>query len=82
MISADIVAFTFREICKSIALLHAKEIIHRDIKPENMFFSEDLQKVIMIDFGSSEDLTRPELRKQVHDPKARRNSHVNFVGTP
>lgn len=47
-----------------------------------MFFSENLDQVIMIDFGSYEDLTKPEMRDKTHDPYARRNSHVNFVGTP
>jgi hypothetical protein len=48
-----------------------------------MFFSEDLQRVVLIDFGSSEDLSDRSIRKNVEataDP--RRVSHVNFVGTP
>mmetsp|Transcript_13257 Transcript_13257/g.9352 ORF Transcript_13257/g.9352 Transcript_13257/m.9352 type:complete len:133 (-) Transcript_13257:559-957(-) len=46
-----------------------------------MFFSEDLGRIILIDFGSAEDLDKPELRKMQIDNDPRRNTHVNFVGT-
>ena len=44
-----------------------------------MFFRED--RVVLIDFGSSEDLTQPELRKVQIDDDPKRKNHVNFVGT-
>ena len=48
-----------------------------------MFWSEDRSRIIMIDFGSAEDLTHLEIRlMQVEIDKAqRRNSHINYVGT-
>jgi serine/threonine protein kinase len=56
--------------------------VHRDLKPENMFFSgPEMERVILIDLGSSEDLENPELRKVKIDQDPRRMSHVNFVGT-
>ena len=45
-----------------------------------MFFNSE-QRIILIDFGSSEDLSEPELRKIKIDDDPRRNTHVNFVGT-
>jgi serine/threonine protein kinase len=49
------------------------------LKPENMFYKDG--RVILIDFGSSDDLTRPELRQTKIDDDPRRRRHVNFVGT-
>lgn len=57
------------------------EIIHRDLKPENMFLSGDQKRVILIDLGSSEDLSQPEIRKQKIDDNYKRSMHLNFVGT-
>jgi serine/threonine protein kinase len=57
MISSQLAKFTFKEICKSVQAIHHLEIIHRDLKPENMFLSDDLSRVILIDFGSAEDLS-------------------------
>jgi serine/threonine protein kinase len=53
--------------------------VHRDLKPENMFLKDG--RVILIDFGSSEDLGNPQLRQTVIDDDPRRKTHVNFVGT-
>jgi 3-phosphoinositide dependent protein kinase-1 len=44
-----------------------------------MFFKDS--RVIMIDFGSSDDCTKPELRLTKIDDDPRRRRHVNFVGT-
>lgn len=46
-----------------------------------MFLSEDKKRVILIDFGSAEDLDNPQLRKMKIDNDPRRMSHLNFVGT-
>ena len=46
-----------------------------------MFLSEDHKSVILIDFGSAEDLDRPDIRKMKIDNDPRRMSHLNFVGT-
>ena len=46
-----------------------------------MFWSEDFKRVIFIDLGSAEDLTKREIRKMQIDNDPRRNTHVNFVGT-
>jgi len=45
----------FRKVCDAVAYAHERGIVHRDLKPENMFFKNE--KVILIDFGSSEDTT-------------------------
>ena len=46
-----------------------------------MFWSEEKDRVILIDLGSAEDLTRRDLRTMVIDKDPRRMTHVNFVGT-
>ena len=46
-----------------------------------MFWSEDRDRVVLIDLGSAEDLTRRDLRTMVIDKDPRRMTHVNFVGT-
>jgi len=46
-----------------------------------MFLSPDLQRVILIDFGSSDDLANPDIRKVAEPIDPRRNMHRNFVGT-
>ena len=46
-----------------------------------MFFSEDKKRVIMIDFGSAEDLDYQMIRQMKIDDDPRRQSHLNFVGT-
>ena len=46
-----------------------------------MFWSENYDRVILIDLGSAEDLTKPEIRQMQIDRDPRRNTHVNFVGT-
>lgn len=82
MIEPNVAAFVFKKICESVQKLHKLGIAHRDLKPENMFFrGSEMDKVILIDFGSSEDLEQPELRKVLIDDDPRRKSHVNFVGT-
>ena len=65
MISSDLALFTFQKICESVKKLHSLEIVHRDLKPENMFLTHDLHRVTLIDFGSSEDLTQPQLRQDI-----------------
>jgi 3-phosphoinositide dependent protein kinase-1 len=75
----SLAAFNFKQICLCVEKLHRAGIVHRDLKPENMFFRGD--KVILIDFGSSDDLTQPELRKMKIDDDPKRLTHVNFVGT-
>lgn len=44
-----------------------------------MFFKDN--RIILIDFGSSDDITQPELRKMKIDQDPKRMNHVNFVGT-
>ena len=44
-----------------------------------MFYKDE--RVILIDFGSSDDLNKPELRETQIDDDPRRKRHVNFVGT-
>jgi serine/threonine protein kinase len=61
--------------------------VHRDLKPENMFFKspnkqESAQcEVVLIDLGSSDDLSRPDLRQLQIDNDPKRMTHINFVGT-
>lgn len=51
------------------------------MQPENMFWSENHDRVVLIDLGSAEDLTKREIRQMQIDNHPRRNTHVNFVGT-
>lgn len=46
-------------ILEGIEYIHSKNIVHRDIKPENIMFkdSNDLDSLIICDFGVSEDIT-------------------------
>ncbi len=37
--------------------LHEKKIVHRDMKPSNLFFSDDLQRVVIGDLGISTKLS-------------------------
>jgi 3-phosphoinositide dependent protein kinase-1 len=46
-----------------------------------MFLSTDLQRIVLIDFGSADDLTNPDIRKAAESKDPRRNMHRNFVGT-
>jgi serine/threonine protein kinase len=62
--------------------MHKIGLIHRDLKPENMFFSDDEKNgVKLIDFGSSDDLEKPELRKAFKNSDPKRGQHEYFVGT-
>jgi 3-phosphoinositide dependent protein kinase-1 len=48
-----------------------------------MFYTvDDCSRVKLIDFGSAEDLSCPELRKLKIDDNYKRSQHLNFVGTP
>jgi serine/threonine protein kinase len=55
--------------------LHDINLIHRDLKPENLFLSKDHSKVLLIDFGSSDDLDRPEIRAMQIDDNYKRKMH-------
>ena len=48
----------FYEICKSVKLLHDKNIAHLDIKPANILIHNSIPKII--DFEFAEDLTKME----------------------
>ena len=46
--------YTFiKEMSSNLYKLHSLRIIHCDIKPENIMFSYNLEKPILIDFGTS-----------------------------
>jgi serine/threonine protein kinase len=47
------------DLLRTICLLQSQSIIHRDIKPSNIILKEEgkSQKLYLIDFGSSKDLT-------------------------
>jgi serine/threonine protein kinase len=82
LIQDDVVRYTFLKICQCVQKLHDIGIIHRDLKPENMFFSDDqLNEVKLIDFGSSDDLTQPDLRHTFINNDPKRGQHEFFVGT-
>jgi len=55
--------------------LHSIGLIHRDLKPENMFLADNNKRIVLIDFGSSDDLERPEIRKVKIDKNIRRSMH-------
>ncbi|WP_176560076.1 serine/threonine protein kinase [Brevibacillus dissolubilis] len=40
-------------INEGLLALHQKNMIHRDVKPNNLFFTDDLQNVVIGDFGIS-----------------------------
>ena len=47
-----------------------------------MFFTDEaMNGVKLIDLGSAEDLSKPEIRKMHIDDHYKRTQHVNFVGT-
>ena len=66
VISQSLAKYTFHKVCESVEKLHRYNVIHRDIKPENMFWSPDHQRMILIDFGSAEDLDFPQIRQMAH----------------
>lgn len=41
------------EVAKALRYIHSKRITHLDIKPDNIMTSEDLSRVVLIDFGLS-----------------------------
>lgn len=82
MLQDEVIRYTFLKICECLKKLHAIKIIHRDLKPENMFFTDEaMNGVKLIDLGSAEDLSQPEIRKTHIDDHYKRTQHVNFVGT-
>jgi serine/threonine protein kinase len=77
--TSQLALYHFKQLCLAVQKLHLLQICHRDLKPENMFFRKE--KVVLIDLGSSDDLSRPDLRKMQIDDNQKRTQHVNFVGT-
>jgi len=50
--SVEEVVRMVRELCKGLAVLHAKNYIHRDIKPDNIFLADkETRKVVIGDMG-------------------------------
>jgi eukaryotic-like serine/threonine-protein kinase len=45
------------DLLSTICLIQSQQIIHRDIKPSNIIKEKESQKLYLIDFGSSKDLT-------------------------
>jgi serine/threonine protein kinase len=41
----------FRQIVSAVEYLHSKNVCHRDIKPSNILVTEDLQRVVLVDFN-------------------------------
>lgn len=77
----DVARYSFLKICECVQKLHSIDLIHRDLKPENMFFTdESLDQIKLIDLGSSDDLSKPEMRETFEDD-SRRGQHKYFVGT-
>jgi serine/threonine protein kinase len=42
-----------------LKFVHSRQIVHRDIKPSNLIQRQSDLKLVMIDFGSAIDLTKP-----------------------
>lgn len=45
----------FRQIVSAVEYLHSKNVCHRDIKPSNILVTEDLQRVVLVDFNVASD---------------------------
>ncbi len=68
-------------IVKAVSWRHNKyDIVHRDLKPENIMLAEDNWPKL-IDFGTSKDLTRPDLKGSGNGLKGK-TPFYNYVGTP
>ena len=39
----------------AVEYLHSKNVCHRDIKPSNILVTEDLQRVVLVDFNVASD---------------------------
>jgi len=60
------------ELCDALAAAHRAKMVHLDIKPANVFLEGDLQKVLLMDFGTAMAVT-----DMVEEP-----SDGPVVGTP
>ena len=60
------------ELTEALAAAHRVKMVHRDIKPANVFLEGDLQKVLLMDFGTAVALTE-EVEEASREP---------VVGTP
>ena len=41
------------QLISGLRYLHERKIIHQDLKPQNILFSNDYEKVKLVDFGVS-----------------------------
>lgn len=52
------------DLLNILKVVHQHKVIHRDIKPENIIRSSDNHKVVLIEFGISEELTKTVIKVQ------------------
>lgn len=71
--------FYFKQICEAVTRIHSHKIAHRDLKNENILLEKDLNKIKVIDFGSSRDMESEEIRSKMGE-KEKKFRH--YVGTP
>lgn len=46
-----------RDVAKSVAYLHSRNMTHLDIKPDNIMLTQDGKRLVLIDFGLSRSFT-------------------------
>ncbi|MCQ2747930.1 MAG: serine/threonine protein kinase [Mycoplasmoidaceae bacterium] len=61
----------FKKLLNGVKQLHSykQKIIHRDLKPENIMVSNDLSKVVIIDFGISSVITEEDHKVLTDEPQ-------------
>ncbi|KAH0471780.1 MAG: uncharacterized protein KVP18_002714 [Porospora cf. gigantea A] len=70
-----------KQLVHCVRELHAAGIVHRDLKAENLIV--DRNQLVLVDFGTALDLTRPDLEGSGQSSRGLRPIHFkHYVGTP
>ena len=60
------------QVNETLAYIHQQNICHRDIKPENILYNQEEQKVVLVDFGISKNVTKRGIKRDM----------LTLTGTP